>query len=135
MKLRLTVDGKIYEVEVEITEQDRRQRGLAQPAISSSVSSSVAAPIADSMPAVVSPRSTGAGPSDESKLFRSPVSGVVMHVPTQVGQSVKENDVLMVVEAMKMETVLASQSDGKISQIHASVGDAVQVKQVLVEFE
>lgn len=58
-----------------------------------------------------------------------------MRVPTQVGQSVKENDVLMVVEAMKMETVLASQSDGKISQIHAGVGDAVQVKQVLVEFE
>lgn len=131
MKLRLTVDGKIYEVEVEITEQDRRQRGLAQPA----VSSSVAAPIADSVPAVVSPRLTGAGPSDESKLFRSPVSGVVMRVPTQVGQSVKENDVLMVVEAMKMETVLASPSDGKISQIHAGVGDAVQVKQVLVEFE
>jgi methylmalonyl-CoA carboxyltransferase small subunit len=131
LKLRLTVDGKIYEVEVEITEQDRRQRGLAQPA----VSSSVAAPIADSVPAVVSPRLTDAGPSDESKLFRSPVSGVVMRVPTQVGQSVKENDVLMVVEAMKMETVLASQSDGKISQIHAGVGDAVQVKQVLVEFE
>jgi biotin carboxyl carrier protein len=131
LKLRLTVDGKIYEVEVEITEQDRRQRGLAQPA----VSSSVAAPIADSVPAVVSPRSTGAGPSDESKLFRSPVSGVVVRVPAQIGQSVKENDVLMVVEAMKMETVLASQSDGKISQIHAGVGDAVQVKQVLVEFE
>ena len=131
MKLRLTVDGKIYEVEVEITEQDRRQRGLAQPA----VSSSVAAPIADSVPAVVSPRLTGAGPLDESKLFRSPISGVVMRVPTQVGQSVKENDVLMVVEAMKMETVLASPSDGKISQIHAGVGDAVQVKQVLVEFE
>ena len=56
-------------------------------------------------------------------------------MPVQVGQTVKENEVLMVVEAMKMETVITSQFEGKISKINASVGDSVQVKQVLVEFE
>ena len=45
------------------------------------------------------------------------------------------NDELMVLEAMKMETVLTSQFTGKITKINANAGDSVQVKQALVEFE
>jgi biotin carboxyl carrier protein len=60
---------------------------------------------------------------------------VVIRVPIQTGQKVSASDALMVLEAMKMETVIASHCDGKISAIHARAGDAVQVEQVLIEFE
>ena len=131
MKLRLNVDGKTYEVEVEIIEEDQPQRGPAPSGVQSASAGSVAA----STPAAIPPAAASGGPTDESKALRSPISGVVVRVPVQVGQAVKTNDVLMVLEAMKMETVITSQCDGKISKINARAGDAVQVKQVLVEFE
>lgn len=131
MKLRLTVDGKIYEVEVEVIEQDRQHRGQAHPA----VRSTGAAPIVAETPTAAPSPSADTGPVGESKALRSPISGVVVRVPVQVGQAVKANDVLIVLEAMKMETVITSQADGKISKINAGVGDSVHLKQVLVEFE
>jgi methylmalonyl-CoA carboxyltransferase small subunit len=72
---------------------------------------------------------------DEGKVSRSPISGVVVRVPVQVGQTIQVNDVLLVLEAMKMETVISSPVAGKVARIHVNVGDAVQAGQVLVEFE
>ncbi len=141
MKLWLTINGKIYEVEVEVIEQDRQQLGQTQPVAHSPVSAPVIAPgLVATGPATgpaigVLPSSTGAEPADESKVCRSPLSGVVVHVPSQVGQTIQANDVLMVLEAMKMETVISSQLAGKISKINVVIGDSVQVRQVLVEFE
>lgn len=127
MKLRLNIDGKSYEVEVEVLDDNMPHRA-ATPA---AVQSASAAPIEASKPAP--PPTTG--PVDDSKTLCSPISGVVVRIPVQVGQSVKTNDTVMVLEAMKMETVITSQCDGKIAKINALEGDAVQVKQVLVEFE
>ena len=132
MKLRLTVDGKVHEVEVEVLEEDRPQFGRTAPAARPLTDVSPAAPV-QSAPAPA-PKDNAA-PADESKTFRSPISGVVVKAPAQVGQSVRANDILMVLEAMKMETVLTAPSDGRISKIHAGVGDSVQVKQVLIEFQ
>ncbi len=129
MKLRLTVDEKVYEVEVEVLEEDRRRfprHGAAtvgaRPSIE--VSRPPAQPpqkIADSI--------------DEAKSFPSPISGVVVKVAVQAGDAVKANDTLVVLESMKMETVLSAPADGVVAAVHAKVGDSVQVKQVLLEFE
>jgi methylmalonyl-CoA carboxyltransferase small subunit len=81
---------------------------------------------------------TPAGPSpaaDEGKVCRSPIAGTVAKVPVQVGQTIKVNDVLMVLEAMKMETVITAPIAGKVAKINAKVGDFVQGGQILVEFE
>lgn len=135
MKLRITVDGRTYEVEAEIIEQDQPYRGSLLPASQTHI----AAPIAPAAPIAAShaaqpPAATGEA-ADESKAFRSPISGVVVRVSVQVGQTVQANEELMVVEAMKMETVLVSQGAGKITKVHASAGDSVQVTQTLIEFE
>ena len=53
----------------------------------------------------------------------------------QVGQQIKANDVLVVLEAMKMETVVTSPGDGKIAKVNVKSGDPVQSGQVLIEFE
>jgi methylmalonyl-CoA carboxyltransferase small subunit len=55
-------------------------------------------------------------------------------VPVQVGQAIQVNDVLLVLEAMKMETVITSAVAGKVAKVNVIVGDAVQRGQVLVEF-
>src|SRR5262245_33895619 len=72
---------------------------------------------------------------DESKVCRSPSSGVVVRVPAQVGQAIQVNDVLLVLEAMKMETVITSSVAGKVAKVNVNLGDAVQAGQVVVEFE
>lgn len=131
MKLKLTVDGKLYEVEVEVDETERAQPTYIPP---------VGAPGgASSAPAleVAGKASSSGGESvaDESKVCRSPISGVVVRVSAQAGQEIKTNDVLMVLEAMKMETEITSPVDGKIAKVNAAAGDPVQGGQVLVEFE
>jgi methylmalonyl-CoA carboxyltransferase small subunit len=59
---------------------------------------------------------------------------VVRRVSTQVGQAIKVNDVLLVLEAMKMETVITSSLAGTVAKVQVAVGDAVQGGQVVVEF-
>src|SRR5690348_2100652 len=73
--------------------------------------------------------------ADESKVCRSPVAGVVVKVAAQIGQAIQANDVLMVLEAMKMETSITAPVSGKVAKVNAAVGDPVQSGQVLVEFE
>jgi methylmalonyl-CoA carboxyltransferase small subunit len=60
---------------------------------------------------------------------------VVVRVSAQVGQTIQINDVLLVLEAMKMETVITSPRAGKVAKVHVGAGAAVQAGQVLVEFE
>ncbi|WP_068313123.1 pyruvate carboxylase [Polycladidibacter hongkongensis] len=67
--------------------------------------------------------------------FGSPVPGVVSTVAVKAGQEVKAGDVLVSVEAMKMETTVHADRDGTIAQVTVVPGDAVEAKDVLVVFE
>jgi methylmalonyl-CoA carboxyltransferase small subunit len=60
---------------------------------------------------------------------------VVVRVAVQPEQVIQANDVLLVLEAMKMETVITSPRAGNIAKVNVGVGDAVRAGQVLVEFE
>ena len=129
MKLKLTVDGKLYEVEVEVDEPESPRPGYVPPP------GHVRAP-AETSPAS-EPAASG-GPetvADESKVCRSPVAGVVVRVTARVGQEIAASDALMVIEAMKMETEITSPKAGKIAKINACPGDSVKNAQVLVELE
>lgn len=127
MNLKITVDGKVYEVEVEVFEPEPVGPAYVPPVGSARVPATAPAP----------PPKTGAPipVADEGKVCRSPIAGTVAKVPVQVGQSIKVNDVLMVLEAMKMETVITAPIAGKVTKINANVGDFVQGGQVLAEFE
>jgi methylmalonyl-CoA carboxyltransferase small subunit len=128
LKLKITVDGKVYEVEVEVFEPEPPQPAYLPPAGRARV------PAAG--PGAAPPASAGAAPvADEAKVCRSPIAGTVAKIPIQVGQAIHVNDVLMVLEAMKMETVITAPIAGKIAKINANVGDFVPGGQVLVEFE
>ncbi|MGC8642052.1 MAG: biotin/lipoyl-containing protein [Isosphaeraceae bacterium] len=130
MKLKITVDGNLYEVDVEVFEPEQPQPGFYPPPDQARlpVSSPVVAP---PIPAP----NVGAPVADESKVCRSPFAGTVSKISAQAGQTIQVNDVLLVLEAMKMETVITAPIAGKVAKINVNVGDAVQQGQVLIEFE
>jgi biotin carboxyl carrier protein len=128
VKLKITVDGKVYEVDVEVAEPELPHPGYVPPTAPARLPGTVPVPPPPPKPAAVPV-------ADESKVSRSPISGVVVRVAAQVGQTIQVNDVLLVLEAMKMETVITSPVAGKVARVNVHVGDAVQAGQVLVEFE
>lgn len=128
MKLKLTVDGKLYEVDVEVSESQQPHPSYVPPAGQTN------APM-DARSSAPPTASQNQPARDDIKVCCSPISGIVVRVSAQVGQAIQANDALMVLEAMKMETVIMSPVDGKIAKINAAVGDPVQAEQVLVEFE
>jgi methylmalonyl-CoA carboxyltransferase small subunit len=72
---------------------------------------------------------------NEAKVCRSPVSGIVVKLVAQPGQSLQVGDSLMVLEAMKMETNITAPVAGKVATIKVKPGDTVQADEVVVEFE
>ena len=130
MKLNIAIDGKTYEVEVEAVEPTAPsplKRGLP---VGSAAVRVPASPAPGPGPAAADNR-----PVDEAKVCRSPVSGIVIRVAAQKGQTLQTGDVLLVLEAMKMETNITAPAPGKIANIPVKEGDSVQSGQVVVELE
>ena len=127
MKLRITLNDKTFEVDVEVAEADTAALPPAYPigsaVLSGSVASAPPAPVASEAAA------------DEAKVCRSPVSGIVVRLIAQPGQNLQVGDPLMVLEAMKMETNITAPIAGRIAALRAAQGDNVQSGQVVVEFE
>lgn len=135
MKLNVTVDGKTYEVDVEVQDDDH-SRSLGGYIPPHPQNSSVIMP---SAPVVISSNghapAAGDGNVDEAKVCRSPIAGIVIKTNAQIGQQLQANDLLLVLEAMKMETNVTAPVAGKVKKLHVQAGDGVQVGQLLVEFE
>jgi len=131
MKLNITVDNKNYEVEVEVADGSMAPVASA-PRLDTSLRIPAAAPVVLTNGAA---KAVDAGPVNEEKVCRSPVSGIVVRVTSQVGQKIQSGDTLLVLEAMKMETNITAPAAGKIAKINVGQGDAVQGGLVLVEFE
>lgn len=119
MKMRITVEGRPYEVEVEFLDEP------APPPPSPQIR--LATP-------VWTPPRPGA-PLSDHQTCRSPIAGVVTRILAQVGQKVRENDPLLVIEAMKMESNIASPTAGVVKRVAVAPGEGVKVGQTLVEFE
>jgi methylmalonyl-CoA carboxyltransferase small subunit len=126
MKLNITIDDKTYEVEVEAAEPE----APAPPQYNITGLNIGSAPLR--VPAA-SPAENA--PANEEKVCRSPVSGVVVRVAAQVGQTLQTGDILLVLEAMKMETNITAPLPGKIASIRVKQGDSVQGGQIVLEFE
>jgi len=75
------------------------------------------------------------GSSKNVKLIKAPMPGVVLSVNVEVGQEVVEDEPLLVLEAMKMESSLVSPSSGVVKNILVANGNTVEKGQLLIEFE
>ena len=67
--------------------------------------------------------------------IKAPMPGLILEISVEVGQTVKENDSLLILEAMKMENSFLSPRDGVIKSITVEKGQAVDKGQLLIEFE
>lgn len=129
MIYKVTLNGKIYEVEVEKGEaviQSEYDAALPQaaPATAAPVQAA-AAPAPQSVPAA--PASVGAN------TVVAPMPGNINAVKVTAGQQVKKGDVLIILEAMKMENEIYAEKDGKIGQVFVQKGATVETGTPLVE--
>lgn len=130
MQLTLTIDGKKYLVDVEVEEGEEVRQPTAFPQPTSTIQSHPVAPV----PAAPFASPPTAGAADD-KVCRSPIAGVVFKVVAQVGQYLEVNDLLVILEAMKMETNITAHRSGKVAKIMVAVGEAVKPGQPIAEFE
>lgn len=126
MKLRITLEGKTYDVDVEIL--DGQGGTPSEPRSTTQASKPAAAPAAP----VAAPADAPAEPGEN--VLQSPIAGAVLQVNVKAGDTVELNQVLLVMEAMKMETNIASPVAGSVKAVHVNSGDAVRQGQLLVEF-
>lgn len=110
----ITVNGNVYDVTVE--------EGAAGAATSAP---KAAAPKAAAPKAA--PKAAGQG----SVKVNSPMPGKIFSVKTSVGQAVKKGEVLMILEAMKMENEVVAPEDGTVASIDVAAGDSVEAGVVL----
>lgn len=126
-KLRITVEGKTYEVEVEIL--GSRIASVAPAAAPAPVASApVSAPVAAPAPA---PKKAAPAPAGANDIV-CPLAAVVVVVNVKEGQQVKAGDLLVTLEAMKMNTPVNSPADGTVSKICVSAGQSVNEGEVLL---
>jgi biotin carboxyl carrier protein len=126
MKLKVTVDGKVYEVEVEVAPEP-------PPTLPTFIAQTGLA----SVPAAKTATAEGAGgsadaPLDENKVCRSPVAGIAVKSNVRPGQTIVAGDLLFVLEAMKMETEITAPVGGKVAEVKVNVGDSVKSGQVVL---
>ena len=126
MKYKVTLNNRVYEVEVEQGEAmlvDEYE--LAAPA--APAPAAAAAPMAAAAPAAAAaPVSVAAG-----EPVKSPMPGNILKINVTQGQQVNEGDVIMVLEAMKMENEIVATRSGTIAQIAVSKGAVVETGAVL----
>ncbi len=117
---RITVNGTAYDVAVE-------ELGAgAAPA----VATPVAAAPAPAAPAPVAPAPAASGAAGGITVS-SPMPGKILSVKASVGQAVKKGDVILVLEAMKMENEVVAPEDGTIATINVAANDSVEAGDTL----
>ena len=128
-KLRITVEGKVYEVEVEVLGSKASAPAAAPVAAPAPVAAAPVAPAAPApTPAPVAAAPAAAGAGDVA----CPLAATVVAVNVKEGQTVKAGDLLVTLEAMKMSTPINSDRAGTVSKIYVSAGQSVQEGQPLV---
>jgi biotin carboxyl carrier protein len=126
-KLRITVDGKAYDVTVDILEDDGAVSSEPTRVATAPTPARTAASVSTPKPATVLDKPAGAG-----KDVLSQVSGMVVAVDIAVGDAVNEGQQLITIEAMKMNTYVAAPFAGKVTEILTAKGKSVLAGDVLI---
>lgn len=132
MLYRVSLNGKIYEVEVEKGEAViQAEFDAAQPQAQPAAAAPAPAP-QTAAPAASAPQTTPAA-AGSAAAINAPMPGNINAVKVTSGQAVKKGDVLIILEAMKMENEIVAPKDGKIGQIFVQKGATVETGAPLIE--
>ncbi|MDV7140051.1 acetyl-CoA carboxylase biotin carboxyl carrier protein subunit [Maribacter sp. TH_r10] len=91
--------------------------------------------ISDDLDLLINEMGFSTGSTKNVDAIHAPMPGLILEINVSIGQTVKEEDPLLILEAMKMENVIASPRTGTIKSISINKGEAVEKKQLLIEFE
>ena len=122
MKYQLTLNGRSYMVEVE----------LAEPMPAAEFSAYAPAPMAAPVAAPVAAPAASPVVAGDGECVAAPMPGNILKVNVAAGQAVKEGDVLVILEAMKMENDIMAPKGGTVSQVLVTKGATVETGAPLV---
>lgn len=125
--LRITVNGKTYDVLAEIL--DDESASAPQPSLAAPVRAAAAVPVAASTPAPKVPSPASAAALGD---VPSPLAGKVVSIAAPVGTTVTEGQVVIVLEAMKMNTEVTAPAAGTVKSVAVAPGEAVEEGQTLM---
>jgi methylmalonyl-CoA carboxyltransferase small subunit len=117
VKLRISLEGQSYDVEVEVLPEHSADPLDFEPRIDLPASLRRPAPPSDVRPG--------------DKICRSPITGVVVSVAASSGRKVRQDDPVAVIEAMKMLTTIGAPVDGTVDAVHVVPGQQVKSGQPL----
>jgi biotin carboxyl carrier protein len=130
VKLQIELEGSTYDVNVEVVQE------LPVPVIDDVVTTSHGEyPTEPATRIVNPPKKRKPRLRSASNELRSPMCGVIVSVNVQPGDVVEADDVVVVLEAMKMETNLRAPRTCRVKSVSVQAGEAVLTDQLLVEFE
>ena len=142
MKYVATLNGKKYEVEIERVDEYRPlDRGaqvsapapiLAAAPAPKAAPAPAAAPAPKAAPAPAPAPAPAAAPSAGGQTVEAPMPGKILNIKVSEGQAVKFGEVVVIMEAMKMETEIVAPADGTVSKILVKAGDSVDTGAALV---
>ena len=126
MKYIVTINDKNYEVEVEKGEARlvKTSETATVPVVAAAVQT--AAPAAPAATAAVAPAATAAG-----EKVSAPMPGTILQIKKNGGEPVRKGEIIMILEAMKMENEIIAPRDGVIAQITVAKGSTVSTGDVL----
>ena len=130
-KFKVTVNGKAYEVEVE----EMGGAPAAAPAPQAAAAPAQAAPAAPAAPApapAATPAPAVGGPIPEGAItVKAPMPGKISALKAEAGKAVKRGDIILVLEALKMQNDITATADGTLHEIRVNPGDNVKTGDVL----
>ena len=122
-KFKIAIDGKEYLVEME-------EIGGVQQPVQAPVAAAPAAPVAaPAEQAAPAPAPVSAASGD---AMTAPMPGTILRLLVNIGDEVKENQPLMILEAMKMENEVVANHAGKVAGIHVNQGQVVNAGDALI---
>ena len=125
-KFKIAIDGKEYLVEME-------EIGGVQQPVQAPVAAAPAAPVAAPAAPAEQPAPAAAPVSAASgDAMTSPMPGTILRLLVNIGDEVKENQPLMILEAMKMENEVVANHAGKVAGIHVNQGQVVNAGDALI---
>lgn len=139
-KFKITIDGNNFDVTVDVTDHKKANvevNGISYEVTYESKNSTVA-PVARKVAASTTPAAqqvhVSAPASASSGIsIKAPLPGTISSINVKVGDQVKRGDVLIVMEAMKMENNIMADKDGQVKAIHVTPGQAVAQEERLIE--
>lgn len=130
----ITVNGQAYDVQVE-----ENASGAPVAAAAPAPAAPAAAPAPTAAPAAAAPAAPAAAPAPapaaDAEVVSSPMPGTILDIKVSAGSKVSKGDVLVVLEAMKMENDIVAAHDATVAAVHVQKGDSVESGSALVSLQ